>query len=161
MRLAEVARQAHELRGAIVLDLVDHDVARVAHATTDERELEVEPLDGTQVFRAGQAHANGVETQPATLSDLVFDACIAPAAEAFGIAHELGFVHVADDETFSPKHSICSASDMSLHHDPGTSRSFARRLMRCSRRSRRSSMTSALRCEPVGRFLSLLHAPCA
>ncbi len=46
--------------------------------------------------RAGQTHANGVETQPATLRDLVFDACIAPAQEALGIAHELGFVHVAD-----------------------------------------------------------------
>ena len=101
MRLAKVAGQAHELRGAVILHLVDHDVARMAHATTDERELEVQPFDGAQVFRAGQAHANRIQAQPVPLLDLVFDARVAPAQKALGVARELGLVHVADEDVLA------------------------------------------------------------
>ena len=60
----EVARQHHELRHGVVLNLVHHHVARGLLATAHNQQLEVDPLGRRERALAQYAHANAVDAQP-------------------------------------------------------------------------------------------------
>ncbi len=97
----EVAREHGELRGRVVLHLVDHDEARVVGAVAADEELEVEPLGGAQARSSAHALADAVEAQPREVLDVLVRVGEAALEELLrvpgGVVVAVGGDHLAEE----------------------------------------------------------------
>ena len=110
--IVEVACQNHELSRRVVLNLVDHDIARTAFAAACKGELEIEPFGAVERLLLEHAHTYPVDAQPIAALDGFLDGCVAILQIGEGVILELGFAAGLDGHAEDAHHFLV----IQVHH---------------------------------------------